>query len=92
MYWVPSLKVKTLFSQGRDQQMIFKELNTNNDGMLSKYDLTVVFQYMHGKQAADVVDQYFEYMLEKTKEEVNMAELEGRFGSSASLEFNPEFC
>ena len=43
-----------------DLQKAFKVLDTNNDGMLSKYELTVGYQRIYGEAAQDVVDRVFE--------------------------------
>ena len=43
-----------------DLQRAFKVLDTNNDGMLSKYELTIGYQPIYGNDAADEVEKIFE--------------------------------
>jgi calcium-dependent protein kinase len=43
-----------------DLQKAFKVLDTNNDGMLSKNELTVGYQRIYGEAAQDVVERVFE--------------------------------
>ena len=42
-----------------DLQRAFKVLDTNNDGMLSKYELTVGYRMIYQEYAADEVERIF---------------------------------
>jgi calcium-dependent protein kinase len=43
-----------------DLQKAFKILDTNNDGMISKAELTVGLELIYGKNAVNEVDQIFD--------------------------------
>lgn len=43
-----------------DLQKAFKILDTNNDGMLSKQELTVGFELIYGENAANEVERIFD--------------------------------
>jgi len=44
----------------QDLHKAFKMLDTNNDGMLSKQELTVGYQMIYGENAAEEVEKIFD--------------------------------